>query len=73
MDPSGLSEEEHHLHRTTIDFDLLRSIPQQPQVQTSLQDQLDALQLLAKRFGLYDADDFLNRLQRTGRPSPAPR
>lgn len=57
-----MSARDDHLHRTTIDLDLLRSIPQQPQVQSALNDQIDALRMLATKFGLYDAADYLSSL-----------
>ena len=44
-----------------IDTSLLKSIPQQPQVQSSLNGQLRALQVLAVKFGLYDAADYLRK------------
>lgn len=47
------------MHRVAIDTELLKGIPQQPQVQCSFQDQMDALHMLAVKFGLYDAADFL--------------
>lgn len=51
------------LHRTTVNFDVLKAIPQQPQTQVVLNDQLRALEMAARRLGLYDAADFVrNRL-----------
>jgi len=41
--------------------DLLREIPQLPQRQDSLLDQLKDLHTIANRFGLYDAADALKR------------
>lgn len=60
-----MSATKEHLNRTTINLDLVRVIPQQAQVQSALDDQLEALRILAKKFGLYDADDYLRkRLER---------
>jgi len=42
-----------------VSVKLLDSIPNQPQVQCTLHDQLVALESLARKFGLYDAADFL--------------
>jgi hypothetical protein len=44
-----------------ISVELLKSIPQQPQVQCSTADQLVALQVLANKFGLYDAADVVQQ------------
>jgi hypothetical protein len=42
-----------------VDIELLKSIPAQAQAQCSLHDQLLALEVIATRFGLYDAADYL--------------
>jgi hypothetical protein len=42
-----------------VDIELLKSIPNQPQVQCSLHDQLRVLEAIAAKFGLYDASDYL--------------
>lgn len=44
-----------------ISVELLKSIPQQPQVQCSRDDQIRALRVLANKFGLYDAADAIQR------------
>lgn len=46
----------HHLHTPVADR--LR-IPQQPQRQDSLVDQLKDLHIVAARLGMYDAADFI--------------
>jgi hypothetical protein len=47
------------LHRVALNMDIVKAIPQQPQIQASLADQLDALRVLALKFGLRDTLDFL--------------
>lgn len=54
------------LERTTIDFsecetvvDVIKMIPQQPQVQYDLTKQLSELRIAANKLGLYDAADYL--------------
>jgi len=42
-------------------IEAIKLIPQQPQTQVALDDQLRALQLAATRLGLYDAADYLRR------------
>lgn len=37
----------------------INNIPQQPQVQYSLMEQLEQLRLVANKLGLYDAADYL--------------
>jgi hypothetical protein len=39
--------------------EVINNIPQQPQVQYSLRDQLEQLRLAANKLGLYDAADYL--------------
>ena len=41
--------------------DTIKSIPQQPQVQYDLEQQLRELRQAANKLGLYDAADFLNK------------
>jgi hypothetical protein len=51
-----------------IDTALLNGIPAQPQVQCSTRDQLKALEVLANRFGLYDAAGVVQRwVEKVGR------
>lgn len=38
---------------------VIKTVPQQPQTQVSLNEQLVALTVIATRFGLYDAADYL--------------
>ena len=38
---------------------ILKQIPQQPQAQYSLEEQLNLLRFAANKFGLYDAADFI--------------
>lgn len=45
-----------------INVEVLKLIPQQPQVQCSTKDQLTALRVIAVKFGLYDAADLLSRI-----------
>lgn len=54
------------LERTTVDFsdcesviDVIKLIPQQPQVQYDLTKQLQELRIAANKLGLYDAADYL--------------
>lgn len=54
------------LERTTIDcsncenvYDVIKLIPQQPQVQYDLTKQLSELRVAANKLGLYDAADYL--------------
>lgn len=47
-----------------VDPAVLRAIPQQPQVQDALNDQLAALVGVANKLGLYDAADYLRRVAR---------
>jgi hypothetical protein len=42
--------------------DIIRDIPQQPQTQESLSDQLLVLQAAANKLGLYDAAEFLREV-----------
>lgn len=39
----------------------LKKVPQQPQRQEALDDQLRMLRRIADRFGLYDAADFIGK------------
>lgn len=39
--------------------DIIKDIPQQPQVQYDLRRQLDELRTAANKLGLYDAADYL--------------
>ena len=43
-------------------LDIIKIIPQQPQVQYELNQQLQELAIVANRLGLYDAADFINSL-----------
>ena len=45
-----------------VDTKVLEMIPQQPQAQGAVQDQLVALYAIANRFGLYDAADLVQGL-----------
>lgn len=45
--------------KTSNILDVINSIPQQPQVQYSLMEQLEQLRLAANKLGLYDAADYL--------------
>ena len=54
------------LERTTIDcsdcenvYEVIKRIPQQPQVQYDLTKQLNELRVAANKLGLYDAADYL--------------
>lgn len=54
------------LERTTIDcsdcenvYEVIKLIPQQPQVQYDLKKQLSELRVAANKLGLYDAADYL--------------
>lgn len=42
-------------------LELIKHIPQQPQVQYDLQRQLDELRIAANKLGLYDAADYLKQ------------
>jgi hypothetical protein len=42
-----------------VDMNIVGALPRQQQVQCSLDDQLLALYLIANKFGLYDAADFI--------------
>jgi hypothetical protein len=44
-----------------VSVELLKTIPQQPQVQCTVDDQLRALRVVAVKFGLYDAADAIQR------------
>jgi len=43
----------------------INNIPQQPQVQYSLMEQLEQLRLVANKLGLYDAADYLKFDEKT--------
>jgi hypothetical protein len=43
-------------------FEVINKIPQQPQVQYNLNQQLQELIIVANKLGLYDAADFINNL-----------
>ncbi len=45
---------------TTSVLDIIKNIPQQAQVQYSLQQQLRELRIAANKLGLYDAADFIS-------------
>jgi len=45
-----------------INPDILKAVPQQPQVQCDTQSQLEALIAVANRFGLYDAADVIRKV-----------
>jgi hypothetical protein len=40
-------------------LDVAKQIPQMPQTQMALNDQLEILRIAANRLGLYDAADFI--------------
>lgn len=42
---------------------VLPNIPQQPQTQSSTEDQLETLYAIANRLGLYDAADYLMKVR----------
>jgi hypothetical protein len=46
-------------YENSIWYQELKKIQQCPQAQDSLQDQLLRLRIIANRFGLYDAADYL--------------
>lgn len=48
-------------------YTVLNQIPQQPQSQAALEDQLHLLKVIANRFGLYDAADFIDPDKKTER------
>ena len=45
-----------------LDLKILNSIPKLPQRQDSLTDQLTDLVIVANKFGMYDAADYLKHL-----------
>lgn len=51
-----------HLNPWNEPRNLALNIPQQPQRQDSLLDQLQDLRVAARRLGCYDADDYLRQI-----------
>ncbi len=58
MDILHEANKQHTLHS------VLRTIPQQPQTQVALNDQLEMLKVFATKLGLYDAADYLKGVLR---------
>lgn len=47
--------------------EIINSVPQQPQRQDGLRDQLETVAAMANRIGCYDAADYLLDLMQSGR------